>query len=220
MEETQLIQKITEDVLRLVTQRGAPVREIEADSRIPIGVSVRHVHLSREDLDKLYGEGYELTRKNDLTQPGTFAANEVVTIVGKRLRSISDVRILAPLRKQTQVELTRTDCIILGVDAPVRSSGDLKGSAPIVMVGPKGSVNLSEGAIRANRHIHCDESDAKRLGFKDGDIVTVRIPGEKETIFKNVRVRVVPGSVLDVHIDTDDANAADVVCGTYADLVR
>ncbi|MCL5986362.1 MAG: phosphate propanoyltransferase [Actinobacteria bacterium] len=220
MEETQLIQKITEEVLRLVSQKEAPVREVEADNRIPIGVSVRHAHLSREDLDKLYGEGYELTRKSDLSQPGNFAANEVVTVVGKRLRSISDVRILAPLRKQTQVELTRTDCIILGVDAPVRPSGDLKSSASIVLVGPKGSVNLSEGAIRANRHIHCDESAAKRLGIKDEDIVTVRIPGEKETIFKNVQVRVIPGSVLEMHVDTDDANAADVMCGTYAELVR
>lgn len=220
MEETQLIQKITEGVLRLVSQEWAPVKEVEVDNRIPIGVSVRHVHLSREDLDKLYGEGYELTRKNDLTQPGNFAANEVVTIVGKRLRSISDVRILAPLRNRTQVELTRTDCIILGIDAPVRPSGNLKGSAPLVLVGPKGSVNLVDGAIRANRHIHCDEYDATRLGLKDGDIVTVRIPGEKETIFKNVQFRVIPGSVLEMHIDTDDANAADVVCGTYAELVR
>lgn len=220
MEETQLIQKITKEVLQLIIQKEAPVREVEADSRIPIGVSVRHVHLSREDLDKLYGGDYELTKKNDLSQPGTFAANEVVTIIGKRLRSISEVRVLAPLRKQTQVELTRTDCIILGVDAPVRPSGDLRGSASIVLVGPKGSVNLNEGAIRANRHIHCDESDVKRLGLKNGDIVTVRIPGEKETIFKNVQVRVTPDSVLEMHIDTDDANAADVVCGTCAELVR
>jgi putative phosphotransacetylase len=184
----------------------------------PIAVSARHVHLTREVLDALYGRGHELTRERELSQPGEFAAAECVTVIGSRMRSLEGVRILGPLRDYTQVELARTDGVALGLELPVRESADLAGSAPVVLVGPEGAVSLKEGAIRATRHLHANEEEAASLGLKDGDSVSVRVPGKKGVVFENVTVRVDPSFRLEIHLDTDDANAADVCCDMLGEI--
>jgi len=180
------------------------MREI---GKVPVGVSGRHVHLSKEDLATLFGEGYELTVKKELSQPGQFAAEEVVTLVGHK-SVISNVRILGPLRSQTQVEISRTDGFTLGVRPPVRQSGDIAGSAGITIVGPVGAITIKEGVIIAQRHIHMSPEDAEKFGVSDKDTVSVRVDGARALIFTNVLVRVRDDFRLDFHIDTDEANAA------------
>ena len=186
---------------------------------VPVAVSARHVHLSREALEQVYGRGYELSRLRDLSQPGQYAARETLTVVGTRMRTIEEVRILGPLREYTQVELARTDGVTLGLDLPVRDSGKLSGSSPIVLVGPRGALCLEEGAIRATRHIHASEKEASVLGLRDGQSVSVRVPGEKALVFENVIVRTDPSFLLEMHLDTDDANAADVCCDMLVEIV-
>ncbi len=173
---------------------------------VPLGISNRHVHLSQDHLEKLFGEGSQLTKAKDLSQPGQFAANETVMLVGPK-GVIEKVRVLGPVRKQTQVEITITDSFKLGVKAPLRDSGDLVGSAPITIVGPKGTVVLQEGAIVAARHIHMHTSEAEKLGLKDGDKVSVRAKGPRGIIFGDVLVRVSDNYSLEMHVDTDEANA-------------
>ncbi|MFP4017095.1 MAG: phosphate propanoyltransferase [Halanaerobiales bacterium] len=222
MNNAELVNMITAEVLKTLNQNKSNkscCESIDKDS-IPVGVSVRHVHITQEDLEVLFGKGYTLTKKKDLAQPGEFAANEVVTAVGPKLRSISNIRILGPVRSKTQVELAKTDGIQLGINPPVRKSGDLIGSAGITLVGPKGSLTLKEGAIQANRHIHMGTEDAARLGVKNDDIVSVEVDGAKALIFRNVQVRVHEGWVLEMHLDTDDANAAGINCGTQVKLLK
>lgn len=193
---------------------------IVSNRKIVCSISVRHVHLCRDHLDVLYGKGYEPTILKELYQPGNYAYNETVTIVGPKLNAIQNVRILGPLRDKSQVELAKTDCIILGINAPVRPSGKLEGSAPCVLVGPKGAVYLSEGVIRANRHIHLSQEDANYFGIKDNDEVDVRITGPKGLTFNNVQVRVGKDFKSEMHIDTDDGNAADAENGTLVEIVN
>ena len=173
---------------------------------VPVAVSARHVHLCRKDMDILFGKGSELTRTKDL-MGGQFAAKEQVTIVGPSLRPIEKVRVLGPLRRQTQVEVSATDAFLLKLKAPVRPSGDLKGSAGITIVGPAGVVKLEEGCIIANRHIHMPPADAERFGVKDGEYVNALAEGERRTMLYGVQIRVDPKFTLEMHIDTDDANA-------------
>jgi len=196
----------------------AKVRNGSSSRKIVCGVSVRHVHLCREDLDILYGKGYELKKLRDLFNPG-FAAEETVTIVGPKLNAIQNVRILGPLRDKSQVELAKTDCIILGIDAEVRPSGNLEGSSSAVVIGPKGAVYLKEGVIRANRHIHMDLDNAGYYGIKDNQLVDVRVGGPKGLTFNNVQVRVAEDFKTEMHVDTDDANAADISNGAMVELV-
>jgi propanediol utilization protein len=153
-----------------------------------------------------------------LNQPGEFAANETVMVVGPKRRSI-EVRILGPTRKRTQIELAYSDGIYLGVDLPHRLSGDIAGTAPLVLVGPAGVVNLKEGAIRAKRHIHISPQDARRLGVKNGQIVSVRTTGEMSVTFNNVVIREGEGLNLEIHLDTDEANAAGIRCGDPVELI-
>jgi len=187
---------------------------------IPIGVSVRHLHITQKDLEKLYGSGYKLSKKKDLAQPGEFAANEVVTLVGPRLRSIENVRILGPVRDHTQVEVSQTDAFTLGINPPVRRSGNIEGSESLTIVGPEGAITLKDGVIRANRHIHMPPAEAEKMNVKDDETVSVEIPGKKSVILRNVQVRVKEGWVLQMHLDTDDANAADVQCGLKARIIK
>ena len=186
---------------------------------IPVAVSARHVHVTREALDELYGRGYELSKLRDLSQRGQYAAHETLTVVGCTKRAIEEVRILGPVRGYTQVELSRTDGVALGLELPVRDSGKLSGSSPIVLVGPRGAVSLGEGATRATRHIHASEEDASALGLRDGESVSVRVAGEKGLVFENVMVKTDPSFVLEMHLDTDDANAADVCNGTAVEIM-
>lgn len=192
------------------------LRKREADEVIKIGVSARHVHLSEKDLYALFGEGYELHKKKEL-MGGQFAAEECVTIVSPSLRTIENVRVLGPLRKQSQIEVSRTDTFKLKVSPPVRPSGELKGSAPMAIVGPKGSIFLNECCIIANRHIHLPPYLADKYGVKDNDMVDVEVQTGKPTKFYNVQVRVHESFTPEMHIDTDDANACALKTG---DVIR
>jgi len=187
---------------------------------IPVEVSNRHCHLTRETFEVLYGKGKELTLLRELSQRGEFAAQETVTLVGPNMRSIKGVRILGPFRKFDQVELSFTDGFYLGMDLPVRLSGDIAGSPPITIVGPKGSVTLKEGAIRAMRHLHASPEEAKRLGLRDGEKIAIEVPGPIGVVFQNVVVRVSPNGRLAFHIDTDEANAAGVKRQGLGRIVR
>ena len=175
---------------------------------IPVGISNRHIHLTQEHLDILFGKGYSLTHLKDLSQPGQYACKETLTIVGPSMRSIEGVRVLGPLRRASQVEISVTDSYVLKVKPPVRESGKLQGSAPITIIGPKGIVQLGEGCIIANRHIHMSPDDAAHFGVKDGDYIDVdATTGTKRTRWFDVQVRVHKDFRLEMHVDTDDANA-------------
>ena len=185
---------------------------------VPVGVSNRHIHLSQQDLETLFGKGYELTPLKDLSQPGQYACKELLTIVGPSLRPIENVRVLGPVRSASQVEISRTDSFVLKAKPPVRESGDIKGSAPITIIGPKGVVSLKEGCIIANRHIHMSLADGERFSVRDGDYVTVDVKGERRTTFYDVQVRVSDKFRLEMHVDTDDANAAGIGNGAIVTL--
>ena len=187
---------------------------------IPVGVSNRHIHLTRADVDTLFGAGYELQPLKDLSQPGQYACKECLTIVGPSLRPIENVRVLGPLRKATQVEISRTDSFTLKVKPPVRESGKLDGSAAITIIGPKGVITIPQGCIIANRHIHMSPADGERFGVKDGDYVTVDAGGARRTRFFDVQVRVNDAFRLEMHVDTDDANAAGIGNGAVVHIVK
>ncbi len=191
----------------------------DKNEEIKIGVSQRHIHLSREDLDALFGKGYELTKKKTL-MGREYASEECVTLVGPSLKSIERVRVLGPVRKHTQVEISKTDTFILKVSPPVRPSGEIEGSERIVVVGPKGSVYLKEGVIIANRHIHLTPDYAKRHGIKDGDYVDVMVDSIKPTKFYGVQVRVRDDFNVEMHIDTDDANSAGIKNGDFVRIIK
>lgn len=188
------------------------------DDYVKIGVSQRHIHLSREDLDILFGKGYELTPKKYLMGK-EYASNEVVTLVGPSLKAIENVRVLGPVRKNTQVEISRTDTFVLKVSPPVRPSGEVKGSEKIVIVGPKGSVYLKEGVIIANRHIHLTPEFAASLNLADNDYVDVVIDGIKPTKFYDVQIRVREDFNVEMHIDTDDANSSGLKNGDVVHII-
>jgi Propanediol utilization protein len=184
---------------------------------IPVGVSNRHVHLSRADLDTLFGVGYELTVQKHLGQPGQYAAAETVCVAGRK-GAFSSVRVLGPVRAESQVEISRSDAFALGVTPPVRVSGDLEGGADVCLIGPKGMLVLQGKTILAKRHVHMLPEDARRFGVTDGQLVTLEAGAEKKCLFHNVAVRVTVESKLEFHIDTDEANAADVSSGMMARL--
>ena len=207
---------IAEETAKVVRGRTA----VKQPAPIPIAVSARHVHLSAATFEKLFGPGRSLTPRAPLSQPGQFAANETVNLIGPR-RRIDGVRILGPLRKADQVEISRTDEFHLGVDAPVRRSGSVQGSAPITLEGPKQTVRLKEGLVCAARHIHMTTVDAEAYGVKDGDEVAVAIAGgPRELLFGDVLVRVKDSYALEMHIDTDEANAAELPQKSEGTLVR
>lgn len=177
--------------------------------RIPVEVSARHCHLSKQDLEKLFGVGYELKKLRQLSQPSDFACQETITIKNSS-HILENVRIIGPLRNQTQIEISKTDEIFLGVQAPLRLSGNLTGSGAIKLVGPSGEVDLKEGLVIAQRHIHCATEEAKRYKLKAGDVVSVKIDGERPVVFENVAVRIRDDYKLCLHIDTDEGNAAGI----------
>ena len=210
------VELITKMVLEAVEKKKAA--QSEAGFLVPIGVSARHIHLTQEHVEVLFGEGYQLTKFKEL-MGGQYASNEKVTIVGLKLRAIENVRVLGPVRKKTQVEISATDAISLGVKAPIRESGNIAGSAPIAIIGPKGAIYLDEGCIVAKRHIHMAPKDAMAAGVHDGDIVAVKADNERGTIFNNVQIRVDDSFTLEMHIDTDEANAAQIKSGDTVRIV-
>lgn len=186
---------------------------------VPVGVSNRHIHLSQEHVEALFGPGYQLTKKKEL-MGGQFACNECCTIVGLKLRAIENVRVLGPARKRTQVEISSTDARKLGINVPVRESGDIEGSAPIAIIGPKGAVYCNEGCIVAARHIHMSPADAAACGVNDGDYVSVKVDNERGTTFNNVKIRIDESFTLEMHIDTDEANASEIKQGDKVAVIK
>lgn len=179
-------------------------------------ISNRHIHLTQEDLYKLFGENYELTKVKNLMQPKEFASGEFVSIRGPK-RKIERVRIIGPLREYTQVEISRTDAFTLGICPPVRDSGDLSGSSPITIIGPKGKIDLGEGCIIAQRHIHMTPQDAQKFQVKDKEMIRIKTRGAGKSIFENTLIKVNENYVLECHLDTDEANACGLKSG---DLVK
>lgn len=183
-----------------------------------VEISARHVHVTEEDLEKLFGKGYKLTPKKDLSQPGQFACAEKVTVVGPK--SELKASILGPVRSATQVELSLTDARSIGVTAPVRESGDIKGSGACKLVGPAGEVEITEGVIAAKRHIHMTPADAEKYGISDKQVVSVKIPTEgRALVFGDVVARVSDKFSLAMHIDTDEANAAAVPGSCIGEII-
>ena len=195
------------------------LQDNKGGNEIPVGISNRHIHLSQADLDALFGAGYELTKMKDLSQPGQYACKETVTVVGPK-GAIEKVRILGPVRKATQVEVIAGDSFKLGVAGDVRMSGDLVGTHGVTLVGPKGSVQTKEGLIVAQRHIHMTLADAARLGVKDGDIVDIKVTGNRGGIFSNVAIRANDSSALECHIDTEEANAMGLTSKSTITIVK
>lgn len=191
------------------------------DNEVLVEISARHVHVSQADLETLFGKGYELTVKKWLSQPGQFACDERVKVIGEK-GEFPAVSILGPVRPETQVELSLTDARSIGVKAPVRESGDLAETGACKIVGPCGEIEIDHGVIAAKRHIHATPEDAERLGLKNGEIVSVEIPtaNGRNLIFGDVVVRVSENYALAMHIDTDESNAAGMAPNTMGKIIK
>lgn len=178
-------------------------------TKIPVEISARHAHLSPKDLEALFGAGYELKKIKQLGQPSDFAAQETI-IIKSHTNILENVRVIGPVRGETQVEISKTDAIFLHIDAPVRLSGDIAGTPGIVLVGPAGEVEVTQGVIAAQRHLHCTPQDAKKFGLKNGQKISVEINSNRPVIFKDVAVRMRDDYMLCLHLDTDEGNAAGI----------
>lgn len=208
-------------VKKVISQLDTTTFSSSSNGEIPVGISNRHIHLSKADLETLFGVGYELTPAKELSQPGQYACKETLTLVGPSMRAIEGVRVLGPLRKESQVEISMTDSYTLKVKPPVRESGKIAGSAPITIVGPKGVVSLKEGCIIANRHIHMSPSDAAVFGVKDGDYIDIdAFSGTRKTRWFDVQIRVNENFRLEMHVDTDDANAVGIKNGSKVTVAK
>ena len=203
------MKQLIEKVLDALTDAGL----------VEVEVSARHVHLTQEDLERLFGKGAELHPKRPLSQPGQFLSEERVTIRGPKGEK-TRVAVLGPVRKATQLELSRSDCVALGVKAPIRESGDVKGSAPMTVVGPEGTIEISEGTIIAHNHIHVPEETAKRLRLADKERVSVRVLTDRPVVFEDVIIRVSDRFTFKMHVDFDEANAAEVSGFTLGQIIR
>lgn len=210
---------INEEMIAQAVRKAIAELNCDNNSEIKVGVSARHVHLSKEDLETLFGKGAELTVKKQL-MGREYASDQLVTLVGPSLRAIEKVRVLGPVRNKTQVEISRTDTFVLKVSPPVRPSGELEGSEKIVLVGPKGSVYLKEGVIIANRHIHLTPEFASAHGICDNDYVDVLVEGIKPTKFFDVQVRIRDDFNVEMHIDTDDANSSGIRNGDKVKIIK
>ncbi|MFM8953898.1 MAG: phosphate propanoyltransferase [Planctomycetaceae bacterium] len=191
-----------------------------AEPKLVVSISARHCHLTDEHVEKLFGPGRKLTPMKGLYQDGFYAAEETVMLVGPKRKMLPTVRVLGPTRKASQVELAFTDGISLGIDLPVRPSGKIAGTPGCVLVGPAGAIELTEGVIRAERHVHMSFADAEHFGVKDGDRMSLAINGSCGTLFRDLLVRADATAKLEVHIDTDEGNAADLDHATSVELVR
>ncbi len=214
--ESNQIELVTRMVLEAINQKE---ESAGTGFIVPIGVSARHIHLTQEHVEALFGEGYQLTKKKEL-MGGQYASNETVTIVGIKLRAIENVRILGPVRKASQVEVSATDAVRLGLRAPIRESGNIAGSAPIAVVGPKGAIYLQEGCIIAQRHIHMAPKDAMAAGVHDQDTVSVKVDNERGIVLNHVKIRVDDSFTLEMHIDTDEANASKIGTGQTVTIIK
>lgn len=186
---------------------------------VPVSLSNRHIHVSKEHLEILFGEGHELTKMKDLSQPGQYACDEKVDAVGPK-GTLKGVRILGPVRPETQLEISMFDARAMGLEGMVRPSGKIQGTPGCTLIGPKGQVEIKEGVIVAARHIHLHTSDGEKFGLKDRDIVKVRVGDERAVVFENVMVRVHPDFALDMHIDIEEGNAAGIGNGAMGEIIR
>ena len=222
MPREQLERIVRQVVRQQFAQRlaaGEPQLAAAYTPNLVVNISARHLHISQKDLETLFGPGSELTVYRWLYQPGEFAAEQTVTIIGPRRRAIENVRILGPVRGHTQVELSATDAVALGVDAPVRPSGKIDGTPGCLVLGPKGVLELPQGVIRAERHVHMSTADAQTYGFKDRQYVKLRVESDCSSVYENVLCRVAPTSLLEVHLDTDEGNACNLVGATNVELL-
>jgi putative phosphotransacetylase len=220
--DEKIVDLIVSEVQNILQSKSGSLKNYpKSNSRyplIPVGVSNRHIHLTLETFHRLFGENINFESMRPLFKEGEFASRHLVTIIGPKMRSISNVRVLGPLRKYDQVEVSLTDAFFLGIDPPVANSGDLNNAASLTLAGPNSSVFIEKCGIVANRHIHMSDKEAGTFGLKNGDLCKVRIAGEKSTIFENVLVRTKDNWRLQIHIDTDDANAANIRNEAYAEF--
>ncbi|WP_428389510.1 phosphate propanoyltransferase [Mucisphaera sp.] len=217
------VEKLVRQALRERWQAPASPQapaDPNAENPLVVNVSARHVHVTQADLETLFGPGSKLTVLKNLYQQGEFASEQTVNLIGPRNRMIPNVRILGPTRDYTQVELSYTDGIFLGIDLPLRISGNHEGTPGGVLVGPHGAVNLDRGIVRAQRHVHMSPADAKRHNVSDGDKMKLRIDGPCGVTLDNLVVRVHPRVKLEVHIDTDEGNACHLASATHMELIR
>jgi putative phosphotransacetylase len=198
---------------------GEPQLSAAYSPNLVVNISARHMHMTKADLEKLFGHGAELTVYRWLYQPGEFAAEQQVTVIGPRKKMIENVRILGPLREKTQLEISATDSVALGIDAPVRPSGRVEGTPGCLVLGPKGAVEMTEGVIRAERHVHMSPADAEIWGFKDGQYVKLRVESDCAATFERVLCRVDSKFLLEIHLDTDECNACNIVNATGVELM-
>ncbi|MFD1637559.1 phosphate propanoyltransferase [Evansella tamaricis] len=202
----ELLEEITRSVVEELQKQHLLIQDSPLKRDVPVSVSGRHIHLQKEHVQALFGYGYKLTKLKEISQPGQFACNEKVTIQGPE-GTIENVRVLGPERTRTQVEISRSDGRRIGISPPVRNSGNILGSSPVTIIGPKGTIRLQEGCIIADRHIHMTPQDALDFGVMDKQKVSVLVDGEKGGVMGQVTIRVKENYALDMHIDTDDANA-------------
>jgi putative phosphotransacetylase len=219
IDRQQVEQLVRQIVRRIANGQGSPSPVVDAAPKLIVSISARHVHLTDEHVERLFGKGHTLTPGKDLYQDGFYAAKETVMIVGPRRRMLPEVRVLGPTRKASQVELAITDAISLGIEAPVKHSGDIAGTPGCVLVGPAGAVELTEGVIRAARHVHMSFKEAEYYGVKNGDFMTLTVKSPQCSIsFNDVLVRADKNAKLEVHIDTDEGNACNLDAATEVSL--
>ena len=218
--ETIVRQVLRDQLVGQVSRMVKPSSHNGGPNPLVVNVSARHVHVTQSDLEILFGPGSKLTKLKDLYQPGEFASEQQVNIIGPRNRMIPGVRILGPCRAFTQVELSYTDGIFLGIDLPLRISGNHEGTPGAVLVGPHGAVALNKGVIRAARHVHMGPADLAHFGVKDGDSMKLKIHGPCGVTFDNLKVREHPKVRLEVHIDTDEGNACHLESATHMELLH
>lgn len=218
--DRQTVERIVREIVVGRTRSASPTSAPAGAPELVVSISARHAHLTAEHVETLFGKGRTLTKMKDLYQEGFFAAEETVMVVGPKRRMLPSVRVLGPTRSASQVELAFTDAISLGIDPPVRESGRIEGSAGCVLVGPKGVVELHQGVIRAERHVHMCPADAAFYGVADKDRMRLVVHGGCKTTFENILVRIGNGLKLEVHLDTDEGNAADLEHATKVELVN
>ncbi len=206
------------DKLEILLEKILEVVE-EKKLTVPVGISNRHIHLKEQDIETLFGRGYQLNKIKDLSQKGQYAAKEVVTICGPK-SVIEKVRVLGPARKETQVEVSVGDCLKLGVKPEIRMSGDIRESSGITLIGPKGTVILSEGAIVSQRHIHMDEEDAKRFNVSNGEVVAIEVDGPRGGQYENTCIRVDKTFTLECHLDIEEANAMGINSSSKIKIIK
>ncbi len=209
------VERIVRDVV--YRRLGAPH---DHHPKLVVNISARHMHITPEHMEILFGPGAKLTSMRPLYQDGEFASEQAVTIIGPRHRMINNLRILGPERKASQIELAFTDGIALGIDLPVRASGNIEGAPGCIVMGPKGHIQLKQGVIRAERHVHMNDRDAQFYGVKTGDRIRLQVQSTCSTTFEDLLVRVNPAWKLEVHLDTDEGNACDLTNAKSVELVR